>query len=35
MVKDASYHICILCVFMNINKTLINNGKSLKYTEQK
>ena len=31
MVKYASYHICIICVFMNINKNAKNNRKSLKY----
>ena len=30
MVKYASYHICIICVFMNINKNAKNKGKSLK-----
>ena len=29
MVKNASYRICIICVFMNINKTLKNKGTSL------
>ena len=29
MVKYASYHICIICVFMNINDNAKNKEKSL------
>ena len=25
MVKYASYHICMICIFMNINKEMLEN----------